>query len=183
MDKNIASIVKALAYTENGGKLDLNKLQAGKSGEMKSIFQFKPSTWKLYAKQTSGNPELPPTPENESLVVYHKVGDWYNHLKSEGVSDDDIPLKIASMWNAGENNSDAYKNNWKGTNSYGVKYDTPAYAKKVANYTKEFNGGGNSNQIDTPNEAPVQNNAQTQTGNNAGLLASSARVSGLIPKI
>jgi len=131
-------ITKALAYTENGGKPDVHNLSAGKSGEMKSMFQFLPSTWRLYAKQELGDANAPLTPENEALVVHKKVSDWVDHLSNEGVSQDEIPLKVASMWNAGESKPDAYKEGWKGTNSKGVSYDTPAYANKVASYVKEF---------------------------------------------
>lgn len=131
-------ITKALAYTENGGKPNVNSLSAGKSGEMKSIFQFEPSTWRLYAKQELGDANAPLTSENEAEVVHKKVSDWVQHLSDEGVSQEEIPLKIASMWNAGESHPDAYKENWKGVNSSGVSYDTPAYANKVASYVKQF---------------------------------------------
>lgn len=137
-DQLALNITKALAYTENGGKPNVGNLKAGKSGELKSMFQFLPSTWKLYAKQELGDANAPMTPENEALVVHGKVSNWVKHLKSEGVSYEEIPLKIGSMWNAGEAKQDAYKEGWKGTNSKGVSYDTPAYANKVAHYVKEF---------------------------------------------
>lgn len=139
MDKEKLALIitKALAYTENGGKPSTPK--AGKSGELKSIFQFTPGTWKLYSQQVLGQP-APLTSEAEAYVVHKKVSDWINHLEQEGVSEQEIPLKIASMWNAGERKPDAYKQNWKGTNKFGVHYDTPAYAEKVANYVKEFSG-------------------------------------------
>lgn len=131
MDQDVAKIVKALAYAENGGSPNISSPSAGKTGEMKSIFQFTPDTWKLYAKQASGQDNLPMTPENEAMVVYHKVSDW----KQKGYT----PEQIASMWNAGEQRPDAYKQNWKGVNKkYGVAYDTPAYVNKVTNYMKQF---------------------------------------------
>lgn len=137
----IANIVKGLAYTENGGKPTQPK--AGKTGEMKSIFQFTHDTWKIYSKQVSGQADLPLNTENETKVVYAKVGSWYDQLKKEGISDEEIPLKIASMWNAGEHRPDAYKQNFKGVNKkYGVAYDTPAYAKKVLGYVKQFQREG-----------------------------------------
>lgn len=132
-------ITKALAYTENGGKPTTAK--AGKSGELKSIFQFLPSTWKLYSKQVLGQ-DVPLTLESEAYVVHKKVSDWIDHLEEDGTPEEEIPLKIASMWNAGERKADAYKENHKGTNKYGVAYDTPAYAKKVGNYVKEFSNEG-----------------------------------------
>ena len=127
LDNKAAAIVKALAYTENGGKPTITK--AGKSGELKSMFQFMPDTWKLYAKQISGDENLPLTNENEAAVVYGKVQQWLQ----QGYD----AKQIASMWNAGEQRPDAWKN-LKGVNSRGVNYDTPAYAKKVDSYTKQF---------------------------------------------
>lgn len=129
--KKALAIVKAIAYTENGGKPDAENPSAGKTGEAKSIFQFTPDTWNLYSKQVFGKEGVPINGNTEAAVVYHKVGDWLD----KGFSTE----QIASMWNAGEQKPDAYKQNWKGVNQkYGVVYDTPAYAKKVANYAKQF---------------------------------------------
>lgn len=166
MDKKqrIDAITKALGYTENGGKPDLSKLSAGKSGELKSIFQFTPATWKLYSKQVLGK-DAPIDPDTETYVVQTKVGEWYDQLEKAGTPPDEIPLKIGSMWNAGEDKPDAYKENWKGTNKYGVKYDTPAYAKKVADYTKEFESDGGSS---VPQEKTKI--ATKTTGGNIGLM-------------
>ena len=130
LNPQAASIVKALAYTENGGQPDVKNLKAGGSGETKSVFQFMPDTWKMYAKQVLGNDNAPMTPENESVVVYQKVNNWLNQGYDVN--------QIASMWNAGEQRPDAYKQNVKGINKKGVSYDTPAYAKKVSDYAKKF---------------------------------------------
>lgn len=130
-EKLVAAITKALGYAENGGKPNLENLQAGKTGEMKSIFQFIPSTWKLYAKQIFGDENMPMNPDNEVAVVTAKVGKWLDEGRTVG--------QIASMWNAGESKPDAYKQNWKGVNKkYGVAYDTPAYAQKVIKYAQQF---------------------------------------------
>lgn len=123
-------IAKAIAYAENGGKP--KKIVAGKSGEMKSIFQFTPATWKGYSRHVFGK-EVPLTNEAEAEVVHHKVKAWLD----DGFNTE----QIASMWNAGERRPDAYKQNWKGKNKYGVEYDTPAYARKVASYAKSFEKG------------------------------------------
>lgn len=130
-DKEILAdaITKALAYQENGGKLNLGKTVAGKSGEMKSIFQFTPDTWANYSNQIYGKP-MPLNNDNETYVVKQKVLKWIDEGKTTS--------QIASMWNAGEGNPDAYKENWRGTNSHGVKYDTPAYATNVLKYAKQF---------------------------------------------
>ncbi len=153
MDINkITSIVQGLAATENGGKLDLNKLQAGKSGETKSIFQFMPDTWKEYSKETSGKNNLPLNPHNEVQVVTHKVNEWYDKDIQEGYTPKEATMRIASRWNAGEQNPDAYKQNYKGTNKEGVAYNTPAYAKKVADYATKFeeNSGVSTSNTEKP---------------------------------
>lgn len=123
------SITKAIAYQENGGKLDLNNTSAGQSGEMKSIFQFTPDTWKNYSRQVYGK-EVPMNNDTETNVVKNKVSKWIDAGMTTS--------QIASMWNAGEDHPDAYKENWRGTNSHGVKYDTPAYAAGVLKYAKQF---------------------------------------------
>lgn len=135
MDTNIANIVKALAYNENGGKPSLSKTKSGPTGEMKSLFQYTPDTWKIYSKQASGQDNLPLTPENESQVTYQKVGQW--------TKDGYTPEQIFSMWNAGEQRPDAYKQNFRGVNKkYGVAYDTPAYVKNAMAHLKQFESEG-----------------------------------------
>lgn len=123
------AITKALAYQENGGKLDLNKISAGQSGEMKSIFQFTPDTWKTYSHEVFGK-EMPLNNDNETYVVNEKVKKWIDEGKNTS--------QIASMWNAGPGRPNAYKENWKGKNKYGIEYDTPTYAKNVLDYAKKF---------------------------------------------
>lgn len=121
------SIVKAIAYQENGGKPNVNNLSAGKSGEMKSIFQFEPATWKADSTAIFGK-ATPLTPDNETYVMKQKVLKWIDEGKNVE--------EMASIHNSG--NPDAYKENHKGVNKYGVRYDTPAYASGVANYAKQF---------------------------------------------
>lgn len=172
-------ITKALAYTENGGKPNVSHLSAGKSGEMKSIFQFEPSTWKLYAKQELGDANAPLTNENEAMVVNKKVSDWVDHLTSEGVSQDEIPLKIASMWNAGENHPDAYKEDWKGTNSSGVKYDTPTYAARVGSYVKQFEKESPPSTPETASSGKASTIAQTPQENTQILNTLTQKLAGM----
>lgn len=156
------AITKALAYQENGGKVNLNKTVAGKSGEMKSIFQFTPATWKQYSKQIFGH-EVPLNNDNETHVVQQKVLKWINEGKTTS--------QIASMWNAGESHPDAYKENWRGTNSHGVAYDTPAYATNVLNYATKFYKE-NTKQSQSPE---LEQQSVTMTPNNqyGGLLGKS----------
>ena len=156
IDPKVAAIVKALAYTENGGAPDLKNPSAGQSGELKSVFQFMPDTWKVYTKQM-GEENLPMTPENETKVVYSKVQHWL----SQGY---DVN-QIASMWNAGEQKPDAYKYN-RGTNKQGVPFNTIKYAKKVSDYTQKFqNDAGVSTSETSSNPEPLAVATQdTQSG-------------------
>lgn len=124
------AITKAIAYQENGGKLNLNNPSAGKSGELKSIFQFTPDTWKAYSKQVTGRDDLPLNADHETYVVKEKVKKWIDEGRTTS--------EIASMWNAGEGKPNAYKENHKGVNKFGVAYDTPKYASGVLNYAKKF---------------------------------------------
>lgn len=153
----VDAITKALGYTENGGKPDLSKLTAGRTGEMKSIFQFTPDTWKNYAGQVFGDPNTPLTPDNETHVVKTKVADWLQ----KGYQ----PKQIASMWNAGIGEPDAYSGKFsngqpsKGVNKkYGIPYDVPAYANKVDKYTQEFLKGRQvGHMVGALAQAPVGN--------------------------
>lgn len=143
-DHLVSSIVQGIAYQENGGKVDLNKLSAGKTGEMKSIFQFLPATWKGYAKEVLGDENAPINNENETKVVYEKVKKWLEQGKSV--------KQIASMWNAGGAEPDAYDGTFKVTTKThkagdpskgilkksGVTYDVPKYANNVNDYSQKF---------------------------------------------
>lgn len=158
LDPQILNIVKALAYTENGGQPDVENPKSGASGEEKSIFQFMPDTWKEYSTQASGK-VLPLTPENEATVVYAKVASWLKQGKS--------PQQIFSMWNAGEQNPDAYKQNYKGTNREGIAYNTPKYVKTATKYLTQF-----EKESQNPPQM-AQNTPTPQTPHPSGLLASS----------
>jgi len=130
------AITKGLAYQENGGAPNLNNLSAGKSGELKSIFQFTPDTWKGEAQKYLGNADTPLTPDAETTVVMKQVGDWLD----EGYT----AKQIASMWNAGHGEPDAYTGKFSngdssiGTNKEGVKFNVPAYANSVDKYANQF---------------------------------------------
>jgi hypothetical protein len=161
-DQNIplmASLVtRALAYTENGGAPNINNPSAGKTGESKSIFQYEPDTWKADAGKYLGDPNAPLTADNETTVAKGQVTDWLK--KGYKVN------QIASMWNAGIGEPDAYSGKFSdGTSSqgvnkqYGVKYDVPGYAKKVENYTKQFIQEAQKSQLNNQTQPTV--NSQT----------------------
>lgn len=144
-EKLVNSIVKAFAYAENGGEPNIKNPSAGKSGELKSVFQFEPSTWETDSKRVFGKVE-PIDPDKETYVMQQKVGKWIDEGKTVS--------EMASEHNSG--NPNAYKENHVGTNKYGVKYDTPAYAKKVLDYSREFYSGTGQKPQVTPLSAPKQ---------------------------
>lgn len=171
MDKNIANVLKAIAYAENGGKPNVSNPSAGKTGEMKSIFQYTPNTWKAESKQYSGQDNLPMTPENEAQVAYHKIGDQLQ----KGMT----PEQIFSSWNAGPGEPNAYSGKFsngqpsKGVNAkYGVKFDVPGYVSKAMKYYTEFSQSGQSlqsapqqmTQTSTPQVSPNMNMPKPDQG-------------------
>lgn len=175
MDQLSVAITKALAYTENGGKPALKNIKSGKSGELKSLFQFEPATWKAYSKQVTGQDNLPLTPANEAAVTYGKVNQWVRQFSSEGKNPQQIATAIGSLWNSGHADPSVAG---AGVNKSGVKFDAPAYASKVANYTTQFlknpvksGSSGNSGMLATsqqptsnPGMMPQQNSPQPQIG-------------------
>lgn len=156
-DQLAQAITKALGYTENGGKPDPKQTKAGASGELKSIFQFTPDTWKKDSQQVLGSSDIPLTPDSETAVVLGKVKNWLSQGKTV--------QQIASMWNAGEGEPDAYTGKFStgkesvGTNDHGVKYSVPDYVSKVTNYTKEF-------LLDNAHKTVAQSSNQKQIVNN-----------------
>lgn len=153
----VGAITAAIAGAENGGKPNLEHLQAGGSGELKSIFQFEPGTWKEASKEAFGRENVPLTPDTETFVEMQRVRKWLQEGKT--------PQQIFSMQNAGPGEPDAYTGKFSnghpsiGTNSYGVKYNVPAYVNNAMGYLQKFmakhpvNGG---NAAMTPGAQPTQ---------------------------
>lgn len=137
MDDLATAITKAIGYTEQGGKPDISRLQKGASGEMKSVFQYMPNTWKQYAGEILGDPNAPMTPDSESFVTQKKV----EGMLAKGMK----PEQIFSVWNAGAGEPDAYTGKFSDgspsgnrTNPKGVKFDVPKYVNKAMGYLKQF---------------------------------------------
>lgn len=154
-----AATVKALGYTENGGKPDIKNPVAGKTGEEKSIFQFEKPTWDAYSKQVFGKVE-PLTPDNETHVMLIRT----KEMLDKGYS----PQQIASMHNAGAGEPNAYTGKFSDGSSsvgvnkkYDVKYDVPSYVSKFDKYLSEFTG-----KSDTPTQpqSPVPVTSSASTG-------------------
>jgi len=159
LDQDVVNLSKAIRQHESGGDFKIK----GKSGESGG-YQFMPDTWKGYAKDILGDEKAEMTPQNQNKVAYTKIKKWKDSGKNVG--------QIASMWNAGEGKPNAYKENWRGTNSQGVKYDTPAYAKAVAGYYQEYKGSSQSNLPQgsttgnpTTQNSPNQNNPNQSNPN------------------
>jgi len=116
-------IAMAMKGVESGGNYD------AKGGSNESgAYQYTPGTWarysKEYAEEVLGRSELlPMTKENQDAVTVHKIQKWLDGGYT--------PQQIVSMWNAGEGRPNAYAENHRGTNSFGVKYDTPGHVDKV----------------------------------------------------
>lgn len=152
----VKAITKAIAYNENGGAPHPNKTRAGKTGEMASIFQYTPNTWKAYSQEILGR-EAPLDPNTETHVTAAKVKGWLDRGYS--------PEQILSMWNAGSGEPNAWKGSFekntgshkagdssKGINAqYQVPFDVPGYVKKGMAYVDQF-----SKEADTPSQQQVQ---------------------------
>lgn len=187
LSQTAMAVTKALGYAENGGAPNPNSESAGKTGELKSIFQFEPATWKKMAKEYLGDANAPLTPDNETTVVYKNVSKELN----EGYT----IKQIASEWNSGD--KDAYTGKFSsgspsiGTNEkYGVKYNVPAYANTVNSYAQQFmSQSGNNAQVASSQTGPGKTQAlqkilsiiqqakqsgSTQPAQNSGLLGQAA---------
>lgn len=123
IDPTIKSLVQAIGEAETGPSSPEAYTKKGASGEY-GRYQFMPDTYKNYAQKYLGDAKAAPTVENQNKIVYK----FAEEKKKAGYN----PAQIASMWNAGEGRPNAYKENFKGVNSQGVSYDTPAYAQKVS---------------------------------------------------
>lgn len=147
LDPQVVALAKAIRDTESQG----NPNAVGASGEYGS-YQFTPETWSAYAGEAGINvPLQQATREQQNEVVYKKLKKW----KDQGYN----PGQIASMWNAGESKPNAYKENWRGVNEYGVAYDTPAYAEKVAQAYQRLKGQTAPIQAVATTSSPADPNA------------------------
>lgn len=157
VDPKIKSLVQAIGSAETGLKSTPQTYQQkGASGEF-GRYQFMPETYKTYAQKYLGDSNAAPTVENQNRIAYSFV----KEKKDAGYN----PAQIASMWNSGEGEPDAYKGTFKtgtpskGTNSLGVQYDVPGYAMRVSNYYRQFSGS----QQQAPTDLQTAQN-QVQTG-------------------
>ena len=155
LDPQAVALAKAIRQSESGGNFNAS----GKSGEH-GAYQYTDNTWaKDSASAGVHVPLQQATPEQQNEVAYNRIKGW----KDAGYN----PGQIASMWNAGAGEPDAYKGTFSngkpsvGVNGYGVKYDVPSYAKSVASAYQTLKGGGQvnadpNNPSSTANTNPVQ---------------------------
>lgn len=116
IDPTIKALASTIGQLETGNASPDAYTKKGQSGEY-GRYQFMPDTYKALAKKYLGDANAAPTIENQNKLVYSAIEDD----KKAGLN----PAQIMSKWNSGR--PDAYKQNWRGVNSQGVAYDTPAY--------------------------------------------------------
>lgn len=149
LDPQAVTLAKAIRQTESGGNFQAQ----GKSGEY-GAYQFTEPTWQTQSKKYGLNiPLKQATPEQQNEVAYKQIKEW----KDQGYN----PGQIASLWNSGK--PDAYLDpSYTGTNSHGVKYDVPAYAKSVATAYQTLKQGGQVG-IDPNNPSSTNNTNSVKT--------------------
>lgn len=146
LDPKLVNLAKAIRQQESGG----DPTRRGASGEF-GAYQFMPSTWASYAKNAGVNVPL----EQADLATQNKVA--YHNLERMAREHPEWNVgNFASAWNAGEGRPNAYREGYAGTNSQGVKYDTPAYAKAVNQYYKQFKGMGGTQVAQAATTEPEQ---------------------------
>jgi len=148
LDQDVVALTKAIRQSESGGNFSVR----GKSNEY-GAYQFTPDTWNATASKYGVNVPLEQaTKEQQNKVAYSRIKEWKDSGKNVG--------QIASMWNAGEDESGAYTGKFSngqasiGKNKFGVQFDVPSYAKSVATAYHTIKGGGQVG-IDPTNPSSV----------------------------
>ncbi len=160
LDPQVVNMAKAIRQSETGG----NFKATGKAGEI-GAYQFLPSTWKAQAPKYGITSTLDKaTPEEQNAVAYNKIKEWKD-------SGHDV-TQIASMWNAGEGEPNAYTGRFsnghpsiKKNPDGSTKFDVPSYAKSVASAYLKFKNGGIAQQ-DPSNPSATVNNGGPSTDSN-----------------
>lgn len=153
LDPQVVNLAKAIRQTESGGDFNAK----GASGEH-GAYQFTNDTWNgASAKYGINVPLNKATPEQQNAVAYNQIKEW----KDAGHN----VAQIASMWNAGQGEPEAYTGKFSngksstGTNKFGVKYSVPDYAYSVANAYQTLKQGEqvNADQNNPSSTASAQN--------------------------
>lgn len=128
LDPQLVTLAKAIRQTESAGNFQAQ----GKSGEYGG-YQFMPTTWEATAPKFGVNvPLQQATPQQQNEVAYKQLAEWKQEHPDWNIGN------FASAWNAGPGKPNAYLEGNVGTNSQGVSYDTPTYAKNVATAYQQF---------------------------------------------
>jgi len=129
LDQQAVALSKAIRSTETSGVRDPWNAK-GKSGEW-GAYQFTENTWnKLKQKYGLTGDWGSASQQEQNQAAYRQIKEWKDAGYNVG--------QVASMWNAGEGEPNAYTGTFsngqpsKGKNKYGVDYDVPAYASGVA---------------------------------------------------
>ncbi len=130
LDPQIVTLAKSIRQVESGGNFQAK----GASGEY-GAYQWEPDTWAANSKAAGIDVPLEQaTSAQQNEVAYKTLASWKSQHPDWNIGN------FASAWNAGEGAPNAYLDNNTGTNSKGVSYNTPAYAKKVAETYQQFKG-------------------------------------------
>ena len=148
LDPTVVNLAKAIRQRESGGNFNVPK---GKAGEV-GAYQFTPDTWNAVAPKYGINvPIEQATPQQQNAVAYNRIKSWKDSGKNV--------TQIASMWNAGEGEPDAYTGKFSSTtpthkagdpSMVTGKYDVPGYAKDVSEQYLKLKGSTTSEQPVTP---------------------------------
>ena len=166
LDQDVVNLAKAIRQTESGGNFSAK----GKSGEH-GAYQFTPDTWNRTApKYGISVPIEQATPEQQNAVAYNKIKEWKD-------SGRDV-TQIASMWNAGEQEPDAYTGRFSngkpatGTNKFGANYDVPKYAESVGKaYLTVKNGGEPTIDYNNPSSTTIPQETAQNPEEKQGLVS------------
>lgn len=160
LDPTIVNMARAIKSVETSGSQNPYQAKGG-SGEY-GAYQYTAPTWAADSQKYLGQavPLEGATTAQQNQVAYGKIKD----LKAQGYT----PDQVASIWNSGK--PDPTGN--VGTNSAGVKYDTPQYVRSVTSAYNQFKNG----QFPTPQPTastvggvPAQNQQDIQTSQDQSL--------------
>lgn len=143
LDPAIKALTLAIRQQESGGDYKATSKDGSYGG-----YQFIKGTWDATASKYGVNASWEKaTPDEQNQVAYGQIADW----KNAGYT----PAQIASMWNAGHGEPNAYTGQFsnghpsEGTNKFGVKYSVPAYVKAVTGYFTHYYDLGKNQSADS----------------------------------
>lgn len=134
VDLGVLNLTKAIRQTESGG----NYAARGASGEF-GAYQWMPGNFQADAAAAGIKNPNPNDPATQNKVAYFKL----LSLKQQGLS----PQQIASVWNAGIGEPDAYTGKFSngkpsvGLNPKGIHMDVPGYVSKVISAAQQYAKG------------------------------------------